>query len=136
MKWQIKGYKIFDINPSLISEDIEGNFSFVNCALRNSRLLNTLDVSLAQRVRGRRLDVVLPGNQSVIAGEWMPVGAILASGEHSLLRLDLSERLRCRVGSFFRKGEDPLIKSYRREDSETVFSKLDMWLRILIVYYW
>ena len=83
-----------------------------------------MDVSLAQRVRGRRQDVVLSGNQSVIAGEWMPVGAILASGEHSLLRLDLSKDCAVELDLFFRKGEDPLIKSYRREDSETVFFEI------------
>ena len=119
-----KGYKIFDINPSLIGDDVEGNFSFVNCALRNSRLLNTLDVSLAQRVRERRSDALLVGSQCIVADRWVPVGTVLASGVRSLLRLDLSKDCVVELDLFFRKGEAPLIKSRCLENSATVFFEI------------
>ena len=104
-----KGYKIFDINPSLISNDTESNFSFANCALRNPGRLNTLDLSLAQRMTGKRHAVVSPANKPIPANEWIPIGAILASEERSLLKLDLTKDCSVELDISFRKGENPLI---------------------------
>lgn len=115
-----QGYKIFDINPILIGHDSEGNFSFVNCALRNSRLLNPLDVSLTQRVRSRRSDALLAAGRFASNNRWIPVGAIVASDARSLLRIDLSEDCSIELDVFFCKGERPRIKSRLMENSESV----------------
>lgn len=115
-----QGYKILDINPILIGHDSEGNFSFVNCALRNPRLLNPLDVSLTQRVTGRRSDALLAGGRFVSSNKWLPVGAIVASDARSLLRVDLSEDCSIELDIFFKKGERPRIKSRFMENSESI----------------
>lgn len=115
-----QGYRIFDVNPMLVGQDREGNFSFVNCALRNPRLLNPLDLSLTQRVTGRRSDALLAESRFVSNNKWIPIGAIVASDSRSLLRIDLLEDCSVELDVFFRKGEKPLIKSRFMENSESV----------------
>lgn len=104
-----KGYKILDINPSLIGKDIDGNFSFVNCALRSPQLLNPLDVSLAQRVRGRKSEVLLANDQPIASNAWIPIGAIVESDTRSLFRIDLLKNYAVELDVFFRKGDVPKI---------------------------
>ena len=107
-----KGYKIFDINPALIGSDIEHNFSLTNCAIRNSKLLDPLDPSLSQRVRGKNSDILFGEDQSISTNHWIPIGAIIASNNYSTLRIDLPQNQSFDLDIVFREGDKPLIKKH------------------------
>ena len=92
-----QGYKIFDVSPEAIKNDVGGNFSFVNCAMRNSHLLSPFDFSLMQRIRGKRYDVLsapeqaTSGLQAVDSLQWYVLGAVFVSPYRNLLKLDLAK---------------------------------------------
>ena len=91
------GYKIFDVSPEVIKNDVEGNFSFVNCTMRNSHLLSPFDFSLMQRLREKRCDALFVpeqatgGLQTVDSLQWYVLGAVLTSPYRNLLKLDLAK---------------------------------------------
>lgn len=111
-----QGYKIFDVSPEAIKNDVEGNFSFVNCAMRNSHLLSPFDFSLMQRIRGKKYDVLsaseqaIGGLQAVDSLQWHVLGAVLASPCHNLLNLDLAKDCMIELDLFF-TGSEPEIHS-------------------------
>lgn len=105
-----KGYKIFDINPEIIGKDVEGNFSFVNGALRSAQFLSPFDLSLLQRVRNKRSDAVLQADQYLPEKTWTALGTLVASPTCSLLRLDLSDDCAVELDAKFVKEDAPQIK--------------------------
>lgn len=106
-----QGYKIFDINPGVIGKDVEENFTFVNCAMRTPQLLSPFDLSLLQRIKGKRSDAVLVADQRLPEGDWSALGAVLASLVHSTLRIDLTDDCAIELSVRFEKGKTPRINS-------------------------
>ena len=106
-----QGYKIFDINPEIIGNDVEGNFSFVNSAMRSPHFLSPFDLSLLQRVKGKNSDAVLVSDQSMPDGCWSALGTVLSSPSRSTLRIDLTDDCSVELGIRFEKGKIPRINS-------------------------
>ena len=109
-----QGYKIFDVGPEAIKNDVEGNFSFVNCAMRNSHLLSPFDFSLMQRIREKRCDVLSApeqatgGLQAVDSLQWYVLGAVFASPYRNLLKLDLAKDGVVELDLLFAGGESEI----------------------------
>lgn len=106
-----EGYKIFDVNPAVIGKDVEGNFSFVNGAIRSSQLLSPFDPSLLQRVRGRYSDAMFVPGECTLDSKWYVLGTLLASHSHNLLRIDLSKDCAVELDLSFDKGQVSLMSS-------------------------
>ena len=109
-----QGYKIFDVGPEAIKNDVEGNFSFVNCAMRNSHLLSPFDFSLMQRIREKRCDVLSApeqatgGLQAVDSLQWYVLGAVFASPYRNLLKFDLAKDGVVELDLLFAGGESEI----------------------------
>lgn len=106
-----QGYKIFDVNTNIVRKDVEGNFSFVNCAMRSSHLLSPFDLSLLQRVKLKTNDAVLIPDQSLLEGQWTAIGSLLASPVRSSLRVDLTDDCAVELTIRFEQGKIPRIVS-------------------------
>ena len=84
-----KGFTIFDFNVPLIGWDVDEKYTFVNCDIANSHLLNPYDPVLLQRVRNKTYDALLYTPLSYFDTDWHVLGAIINSPYRSLLRIDL-----------------------------------------------
>lgn len=118
-----QGYKIFDINPGLIGNDVEGNFSFVNCAIRSPHLLNPYDPALTQQVRGKNSDALFT-HQEIAKPQWYVLGALLTSHTRNLLRIDLAKDCAVELNCVFENGKVSLINSKLLENPDTVSFQL------------
>lgn len=100
-----EGYKIFDVNPVVIENDVEGNFSFVNNAIRSPQLLNPFDLSLMQRVKGKYSDALFSPGKYVSESQWYALGASLSSYIPTRLRIDLSPDCVVELDLLFEKNQ-------------------------------
>lgn len=104
------GYKIFDINPKLISEDVDGDFSLVNYVRLSTNRLSPYDVSLAQRVRGVRSDVLHKSGVSLMKSQWFVLGAVIASQLPNKIRIDLDYDSSLIIDMLFDRDQTPRVK--------------------------
>lgn len=122
-----QGYKIFDVSPEAIKNDVEGNFSFVNCAMRNSHLLSPFDFSLMQRIREKRCDALSApeqaagGLQAVDSLQWYVLGAVFASPYRNLLKLDLAKDGVAELDLLFAGGEPEIHSRMLKSPDRTSF---------------
>ena len=85
-----QGYRIFDVNPQMMANDLAQLFTFKNCAMRSAHLLSPLDLSLMQRVRRQIWDAVFSPNLHLPANEWCALGAVLCSSTRNVLRINIA----------------------------------------------
>ena len=122
-----QGYKIFDVSPEAIKNDVEGNFSFVNCAMKNSHLLSPFDFSLMQRIREKRCDALSApeqaagGLQAVDSLQWYVLGAVFASPYRNLLKLDLAKDGVAELDLLFAGGEPEIHGKMLKSPDSTSF---------------
>lgn len=110
-----QGYRIFDVSPEAIRKDVEGDFSFMNCAVRNAHLLSPFDFSLMQRMRGERGEVLFVPEKEMLGSQeegsqWHVLGAVLASPYRNLLKLDFAKDCMLELDLLF-AGFKPEISS-------------------------
>lgn len=99
-----QGYRVFDVNPSMMAHDLANNFTFVNCAMRSAHLLNPFDFSLMQRARGQRWDAVLSPDLHLPVNEWCALGAVLKSSTRNALRIDIADDCSVELDIQFSEG--------------------------------
>ena len=109
------GYTIFDINPLLVGYDINENYTFINCHLINSHLLNTFDSSLLQKVRKKTNDALFSADTDNLITDWHVIGTLISSPFRSLLRIDLSETHSIELDITFNKNKTTLISSHHMD---------------------
>jgi hypothetical protein len=124
-----KGYRIFDVNPMLIGNDAEENFSFINCAVRAPHLLNPYDLSLSQHLKGKRSDALFAPGQCTLESQWYALGAILASPFRNLLQIDLSENCAVELDVRFQRGKNPQIGAQIHGSSDSVHFQIGYTLK-------
>lgn len=86
-----EGYTILDINPLLVGYDINDNFTFMNCHIINSHLLNTFDPFLLQRIKNKTSSVIISEGIDNNSLDWLVIGSLLASPSCTSLKIDISE---------------------------------------------
>ncbi|WP_300910562.1 right-handed parallel beta-helix repeat-containing protein [uncultured Bacteroides sp.] len=122
-----QGYRIFDVSPEAIRKDVEGDFSFMNCAVRNAHLLSPFDFSLMQRMKGKKGDVLLvpkqdmADSQSMDSSQWHVLGAVLASPYRNLLRLDLAKDCILELDLSFAGSEPEINSKMIKEEDQSSF---------------
>lgn len=136
------GYKIFDVSPEVIKNDVEGNFSFVNCTMRNSHLLSPFDFSLMQRLREKRCDALFVpeqatgGLQTVDSLQWYVLGAVLTSPYRNLLKLDLAKDCMVELDLLFTGGvpeiNSRMLKSSGRDSFQIGYVVKDEYCILLL----
>lgn len=84
------GYKIFDVNPSMIGYDVNEYFTFVNSTVKNPHLIDPYDASLLQKTRKKNSDALVFTNLGTFDTDWHVMGSIIASPYRSRLKIDLA----------------------------------------------
>lgn len=115
-----KGYRIFDIDPLTISNDINNNLTFINNTIRNAHFLNPFDGSLSQKIRGKYSDVLVSTGQKTDNNKWYVLGSLLPSPYRNSLRLDLSHDHAIELEISYNEGKAGLLRS-NITDSEKKF---------------
>lgn len=114
------GYKILDLNPRLISDDVESNYSLVNHVKLATHRLDPYDLSLSQHVRGVRSDVLLTPGIHLPPSQWCVVGVVLASRSFNQLRIDLTNDSAVQLDLLFDQDQPPSIQLVKMKVSKQV----------------
>ena len=115
-----KGFKIFDINPSIIGYDVSEFYTFVNSTIDNPHLLDPYDASLLQKARKTTSDALVFTNLNQFDADWHVLGALVESPYRSLLRVDLTDEQAIELDMKFENGALKLIEGSIIDPSNTL----------------